>query len=94
MASTRAKQASRITRALSHYEAALSLFQEELASADPATKMKIEEAVVQEIQGKTNAWPTAMTTTIIMHEAGDVLRAAKTVLDPEAVLSSSTPALT
>ena len=88
------KTPSRITRALSHYETALSLFQQEMASlpAEKATEIAIE---IEAYRDRHLAYPMlgVPSMTRDLHDAGDVFRIAKQILDPKATLSSTTPDL-
>jgi hypothetical protein len=80
----------RITRALAHYEAALAALQETLCTVDKATLEEINRAYVS---APDVPIPGALTFMHSVHDAGDVFRIAKTVLDPARALPSSTPTI-
>lgn len=82
------KSHPRITRALAHYEAALAALQETLCTVDRATLEQIND-----VWGAMPSPPIpgALGCTIAVHEAGDVFRAAKKVLDPNRALPSRAP---
>ena len=88
------KTPSRITRALSHYETALSLFQQEMASL-PAEKATEIDLQVQAFRDRDLAYSMLAVPPMMrdLHDGGDVLRIAKQILDPKATLSSTTPDL-
>ena len=84
------KSHPRITRALAHYEAALAALQETLCTVDKATLEDINRRYMAG-PAETQVIPGALAFTYVVHEAGDVFRAAKAVLDPARALPSSTP---
>jgi len=77
-----------VTRALAHYEAALATLQETLSTVDRDTLNAIDERYGAMPDPYV---PGALSMNYAVHQAGDVFRAAKAVLDPERALPSSTP---
>ena len=84
----KAKTYPAITRALAHYEAALATLQETLSTVDRDTLRAIDSA---HLDAPTPHIPGALNFQYCLHDAGDVFRIAKKLLDPNRALPSRAP---